>query len=125
MTSISRKEFYEKAAQDPALNEKLKEISREYDEKLLALLSEAGYELDGGVNSITDEEAAGVSGGDMFADLAASLQTLQAWDRYQATGVMPNVDAYTRATLELMEMRNGEWPRYEEVIWWMQKPKFD
>ena len=62
MSSISLKEFYEKAAQDPALDEKLKALSRELAEELRALAAGAGYEL-GEDQPLSDEEAETATGG--------------------------------------------------------------
>ena len=62
MGVISRKEFFERAAQDPALGEKLEALSREFDEKLRALAAQEGFELEE-VQPLSDEEAAGTVGG--------------------------------------------------------------
>ena len=62
MSGISRKEFYEKAMQDPALGEKLAALSREFDEKLRALAAGAGFELEE-ARPLSDEETGGVAGG--------------------------------------------------------------
>ena len=65
MSGISLKEFYEKAAQDPALDEKLKALSRELAEELRALAAGAGYELEETV-PLSDEEAADAAGGEKW-----------------------------------------------------------
>ena len=62
MSGISRKEFYEKAMQDPALGEKLAALSREFDEKLRALAAGAGFELEE-AQPLSDEDAADAAGG--------------------------------------------------------------
>ena len=67
MNKISLKEFYEKAAQDPALGEKLAALSRELDEKLRALAAGAGFELEDAL-PLSDEEAADAAGGNAWRD---------------------------------------------------------
>ena len=62
MSGISMKEFYERAARDPKLDEKLKALSRELDEKLRALAAGAGFELEE-ARPLSDEETGGVAGG--------------------------------------------------------------
>ena len=65
MSSISLKEFLEKAAQDPELGEKLAALTLKYDEKLRALAAGAGFELEE-PRPLSDEEASGAAGGAFY-----------------------------------------------------------
>ena len=63
MSTISLKEFMEKAVQDPELGKKIAALFQEHNEKVRALVAQEGYELNEGMQPLSDEEAASAAGG--------------------------------------------------------------